>query len=288
MLFHVLIHRWQTVIAMCGGGLAILAACSMNPRLETGTTQAAQRYVRPHVLVDQGKQVASPGEYNDLMKENARETGDRAILEQLLSATQRISGDSLCAGNDARLLVDGPDTFNTMFRDIDQAMDHIYLETYILEDDVIGNALADRLISSSQRGVEVRVLIDGFGSLDLSEAFIDRLREHGIELRIFHPLDPTDDLRVWRSNTRDHRKILVVDGHVAYTGGINFSSVYKQSSLSVPRDARDADGAWRDTYVRIVGPVVARFQKLFLEMWNKDLPEEQRIDTSASIPPIGV
>jgi cardiolipin synthase A/B len=275
-------------MALCGGGLAILTACSMNPQLETGATQAPRRGVRPQVLVDQGKQVASPGEYHDLMKENAPETGSRMMLEQLLAATQRISGDSLCAGNDARLLVDGPGTFKAMFRDIDHARDYIYLETYILKDDDIGNALADRLISSSQRGVEVRVLIDGFGSLDLSEAYIDRLRENGIELRIFHPLDPTEDPRIWRSNTRDHRKILVVDGHVAYTGGINFSRVYNQSSLSVPRDARDADGAWRDTDVRIVGPVVSRFQKLFLEMWNKDLPEEQRIYSTASIPPIEV
>ena len=75
---------------------------------------------------------------------------------------------------------------------------------------------------------------------------------------------------------------------MAYTGDINFSSVYNQSSLFVPRDARDTDGAWRDTDVRIVGPVVSRFQTLFLEMWNKDLPEEERIDTTASIPPIEV
>ena len=65
------------------------------------------------------------------------------MLEQLLAATQRISGDSLYAGNDARLLGDGPSTFKSMFKDIDQAMDYIYLESYILEDDVIGNALAD-------------------------------------------------------------------------------------------------------------------------------------------------
>ena len=288
MFFHLLLHRWHTVITLCGCGLVILAACGMNPRLETGGTQASQRGVRPHILVDQGKQVASPVEYHDLMKENAPETGTRAMLEQLLAATQRISGDSLCAGNDARLLVDGPGTFEAMFTDIDQARDHIYLETYILEDDVIGNALVDRLISSSQRGVEVRVLIDGFGSLDLSEEFIERLREYGIELRKFHPIDPTEDPRIWRSNNRDHRKILVVDGHVAYTGGINFSSVYNQSSLSVPRDARDADSAWRDTDIRIVGPVVSRFQVLFLEMWNKDLPEEERIDAAALIPPIEV
>ena len=139
------------------------------------------------------------------MKENAPEAGTRVTLEQLLAATQRISGESLCAGNDAHLLVDGPSTFKSMFKDIDHAMDHIYLETYILEDDVIGK-----------------------------------------------------DPRVWNINTRDHRKILVIDGHVAYAVGINFSDVYNQSSLSVPRYARDADGAWRDTDVRIEGPVVNR------------------------------
>ncbi len=287
MFFHAP-FRWHTVLTLCGYVLYILAACSMNPRLETGGTQTVQRGDRPQVLVDHGNQVASSSEYYDLMKENAPETGTRAMLEQLLAATQRISGDSLCAGNDARLLVDGPSTFKSMFKDIDQAMDYIYLESYILEDDVIGNALADRLISSSKRGVKVRVLIDGFGSLDLSETYIERLREHGIELHNFHPIDPTKDPRIWHINIRDHRKILVIDGHVAYTGGINFSDVYNQSSLSVSRDARDADGAWRDTDIRIEGPVVHRFQKLFLEMWNKDLPEEERVDAGASIPPMEV
>jgi cardiolipin synthase len=265
-------------------GLCVLAACSsMSPRLETGT-YAPQRSSRPLVLVDEAKRVASPGEYRDLMKENAPDIGTRTMLEQLLAVTQGISGGSLCAGNDARLLVDGPSTFKAMFKDIERARDHIYVETYTLEDDVIGNALADRLIASSQRGVDVRVLVDGFGSLGLSEAYIERLREHGVELRIFHPLDPTVDPRIWRSVTRDHRKILVVDGHVAYTGGINFSGVYNQSSLAVPREARDTDGAWRDTDIRIVGPVVRQFQKLFLEMWNNDPPEKERIGSAGYIP----
>jgi len=212
------------------------------------------------------------------------------MLDQLLTVTQDISGSSsfLTTGNEARLLIDGPGTFKAMFEGIDQARDHIHLETFILEDDVIGRALADHLIASRQRGVQVRILIDAFGSLNLPETYIERLRKHSIELHKFHPVNPTEDMRLWRSNNRNHRKILVIDGQIAYTGGINFSSVYSKGSFSgsQTRDGDATDGAWRDTHIRIVGPVVHQFQQQFLKLWNKDLPEDTRLDDAVYFPEI--
>lgn len=250
----------------------------------------AQLHTKPNVMVDQGMRAASPGEYRGLLKDNAPDIETRAMLDQLLTVIQDISGSSsfLTTGNEARLLIDGPGTFKAIFGDIDQARDHIHLETYILEDDVIGQALADHLIASRQRGVQVRVLIDAYGSLNLPEAYIERLRKHGIELHKFHPVNPTEDMRLWRSNNRNHRKILVIDGQIAYTGGINFSDVYSKGSFpgNQTRDGDATDGAWRDTHVRIVGPVVHQFQQQFLKLWNNDLPEDAQLDDTVFFPEV--
>jgi cardiolipin synthase len=231
-----------------------------------------------NVLVDEGQRTASYTEYQELLEANATETGTRVMLDRLLEATRRITGnDFLYTGNDASLLVDGPGTFKAMFADIANAKDSIHLETFILLDDEVGRTLATRLIESRQRGVDVRVLIDAFGSVDLPETFISRLRDNGIELQKFHPLDPTEDLRVWRSNNRDHRKILVIDGKIAYCGGINFSGVYSKGSFSASGNTSATNTAWRDTHVRIQGPAVERFQQLFLKMWNMDIPENEQL-----------
>ncbi len=187
------------------------------------------------------------------------------------------------SGNTATLKVDGPSTFEAMFKDIDRAENYVHIETYILEDDEIGRKLAQHLFKARDRGVKVRVLVDAFGSMELSTEYVEQLEAHNIEFQKFHPIDPSEDLRVWRSNNRDHRKLLLVDDKIAYTGGLNFSEVYKEGSSSIglrkPKktEAVAEDGAWRDTQVRISGPVVKQFQYYFLKMWNRDLPDEEQI-----------
>lgn len=198
------------------------------------------------------------------------------------------------SGNTATLKVDGPSTFRAMFEDIDGASDYVHIETYILRDDEIGRKLAQHLFKARDRGVKVRVLVDAFGSMDLSEDYVEQLEARGIEFQKFHPIDPSEDLRVWRSNNRDHRKLLVIDDKIAYTGGLNFSEVYKEGSSSVGRgkpvekEAAAEDGAWRDTQVRISGPVVKQFQYYFLKMWNRDLSDEEQIVESQHLPEFDV
>jgi len=270
---------------LCGLALLGVAGCATDPRLdETGTVATSSD--EPPVLVDDGRRVANPGEYQALLENDAPEADTQVMLDQLLGVTQQTSGSALVADNDVSLLIDGPATFERMFEDIEQARDSIHLETFILEDNEIGQALAQRLIASRQRGVKVRALIDSVGSLELPGSFIERLRDQGIELRLFHPINPIEDPRIWRSNNRNHRKLLVIDGRIAYSGGINFSDVYAEGSFSASPGPERSDEAWRDTHLRIVGPVVQMFQRQFLKMWNKDQPEQEQLGGPDLFPPL--
>lgn len=207
-------------------------------------------------------------------------------LHTLVQVTRKVTGEPLVEGNDATPLVDGPATFREMFSDIGKARHHIHLETFILEDDRVGDALADLLIERRRAGVSVRIIVDAFGSRGLASAYLDRLRDEGIEVYVYHPLDPLEDARFWRYNHRDHRKILIVDGKVAYVGGINISSVYSRSSISVRNRAVSMDQAWRDTHVRLSGPIVHRIQQRFLDTWRQYRPEEE-LSGATYFPPAG-
>lgn len=153
-----------------------------------------------------------------------------------------------------------------MFAAMAQARDHINLETYILDDGEAGERLLAVLKDRAAEGVKVQLLYDGIGSIATPRAYFDRLREAGVRVCEFNPVRT----RLDKVNNRDHRKILVVDGRVAFTGGINISRTYGSSSRSARRasDQEQAKkGGWRDTQVRVQGPVVAQFQRLFLDAW---------------------
>jgi len=173
---------------------------------------------------------------------------------------------------EAQLLVDGPKTHQAMFAAMERARDHINLETYILEDGEIGERLARLLEKKIGQGVKVNVLYDSVGSINTPSAYFDRLRELGVEVCEFNPVNPAKAGGGWELNNRNHRKILVVDGRVAFTGGINISSAYSAGSRSNRPESQVKPGeesprGWRDTHVRAEGPVVTRFQRLFLDGW---------------------
>jgi cardiolipin synthase len=209
------------------------------------------------------------------------------MLQELARVVEGISHEPLVAGNAVSPLVDGPATFRAMFEAITAARHHIHMETFILEDDDIGRELAERLIERRRAGVEVRLIYDAFGSRNVSEIYIQRLQEAGIDLYEYNPLDLAEDLRIWRINNRNHRKLLIVDGEVAFTGGINISEVYAESSLSISRrrDAGAADKGWRDTHARIAGPIVHRLQRGFLGLWQEYRPDED-FDATQYFPPL--
>jgi cardiolipin synthase len=189
-------------------------------------------------------------------------------LRRHARALMRALRHRLVAGNQVDLLIDGPATYAAMFEAIDQARDRIDLESYIVEADGPGHALAGRLLAKCRAGVRVHLLYDGFGSIATPGAYFDALRAGGVQLCEYNPLRSWRNLLRRAVHLRDHRKLLVVDGRVAFVGGINISGVYSAGS-SAERPRRDGQQPWRDTHVRIAGPLVAVLEQLFVAHWNR-------------------
>ncbi len=192
-----------------------------------------------------------------------RQSGSPDLLTRQTIVLEEISGSPLIAGNKVTLLKDGEATYGAMFSAIQNARDHINFETFIFEDDDIGRRFADLLVEKQEEGVPVHLIYDSVGSDNTPAAFFKRLRDSGIKVVEFNPVNPLKAKKVDFLTHRDHRKILIVDGETAFTGGVNISGVYS-SSPSVPKSG---GAPWRDTDIQIEGPAVAEFQKLFLDTW---------------------
>jgi len=194
-------------------------------------------------------------------------------LKTLAALEEQATGVPLIAGNKVTLLFDGPATMREMMAAARAATSSINLETYIFDADEIGNQFADVLIDKQRQGVAVNIMVDAVGALATPAAFFDRMRGAGIRVLIFNPVNPAKARGKWELNNRNHRKLMVVDGRVAFTGGINISSTYANSSLFRSRkkpDQVDSDKVgWRDTHVKIEGPAVAPLQWSFLDLWVK-------------------
>jgi cardiolipin synthase A/B len=205
------------------------------------------------------------------LKSQGEET---SIFDRHLALEQAIVGSPLMVGNKVVLLQDGPATFQLMFSAIRNAKDHINMETYIIEDDEVGNRFADALIEKQAQGVQVNFIYDSVGALNAPKAFFKRLTDSGIKVLEFNPINPLTAKKGWDVNQRDHRKLLIVDGQTAFLGGINISSVYSGGSFSQRSKHRPEGGPpWRDTHMQVEGPVVGEFQKLFLATWEKQKGE---------------
>ncbi|SFK60822.1 cardiolipin synthase [Shimia haliotis] len=171
---------------------------------------------------------------------------------------ETIAASPLLSGNKFELLVDGEETFDAIHSAIDQAESYILVQFYIVRDDPTGNALADRLIAAAQRGVSVRFLYDSVGCNRLTRSYIARLTEAGVRMLDTNALrGPTKRFQL---NFRNHRKTLVVDGKIGFTGGLNVGEEYM---------GRDPEfGHWRDTHCQFRGPMVQQLQIIFAEDWH--------------------
>jgi cardiolipin synthase A/B len=190
-------------------------------------------------------------------------------------------GEPLVTGNRVDLLQDGPGTYAAMFEAIANARDHINLESYILEAEGPGEEFARRLIARAKAGVRVNVLYDSFGSLGTPASYFDHLRANGVNVCEYNPLRRLGNLLSRALHLRDHRKLMVVDGRVGFIGGVNISPVYSAGSSPLAALGGSAmappgaDGTapakpgWRDTHVRVEGPIVAQLQRLFMRHWSK-------------------
>jgi hypothetical protein len=176
-------------------------------------------------------------------------------------------------GNAATLLAGGARAVAAQLAAIGAARDSIHMEFYMLEDIALpsGETLFALLARKAAEGVAVAVTYDGIGSGSTSRAALDGLRGAGVRLVSFNPVNPLRARAPWRPNHRTHRKLLVVDGRVGFTGGVNFSHVYANPCGPGATDPeQDADAAcWDDAALRLQGPAVAQLQRLFLASWAR-------------------
>jgi cardiolipin synthase len=186
------------------------------------------------------------------------------VLDELV---ERLTEAPLYRDNEVELLLDGPQTLDAMRDAIASAEHHVHLETYIFADDEVGTEFAETLTAKARTGVPVRVIYDAIGSRGGADGFWAGLEEAGVVVREFNPPDPVQDQNPFDIDTRDHRKLLIVDGEVAFTGGINIDRNYARPSAVV--GGKSASSGWRDTHIKISGPAVAGFQELFVGLWEQ-------------------
>lgn len=174
-------------------------------------------------------------------------------FRKLIVQNVKSAHSTLSTNNEMKIYFTGKDSIEAMFEAMEGAKSHIHLQSFIIEDDKVGNSLKELLIRKAGEGVEVRLMFDGYGGRKLDKSFLQPLREAGVEILNFSPfrllfLPPI-------VNYRNHRKILVVDGRVGFLGGVNIADRYF--------DGGDF-AEWRDTHIRIVGQSVMSLQASFL------------------------
>lgn len=182
--------------------------------------------------------------------------------DSLIVDIMRKEGVSFSHDNSVTLLTSGREKFQDMFAAIRQARKSIHLEYFNFRNDSIANALFDLLAQKVTEGVEVRALFDGFGNdsnnRPLRKKHVEYQRSRGIQLYEFDPIRFPWINHVFH---RDHRKIVVIDGRIAYTGGMNVADYYIKGTEVV--------GEWHDMHCRIEGEEVNTLQRIFLRMWNR-------------------
>jgi cardiolipin synthase len=189
------------------------------------------------------------------LPEGVRDPGFEILL-------RRIDGAPLLGGNEVEVYVRGEDAFAAMREAVSSAHREVLLESYIYKDDATGRAFLDDLAAAAARGVRVKVLADALGSFATRGAFWREMELRGIESRLFNPLFK----KLWYQPFRDHRKILVVDGRVAFTGGMNIGEEYGSAPTLRTAPARPGS-TWRDTHLRVLGPTAWEMAIVFAESW---------------------
>ena len=260
---------------------ALLPGCATLPNVSEILEEVPADGQPPEIVSESGPLSSAASE--SIVGKIKRFSGVDDIVERQTRALEAVSCRPLMSGNRVTLLVDAPATYDAMLEAIRKARHNINFETFIFEGDEVGQIFAEELLKKQAEGVQVNIIYDGIGSSATPAEFFQRLRERGINVIEFNPVSPLSMFTAWQITQRDHRKLLVVDGEVAFTGGVNISRVYS-SGLSesffgharLEAERKEDEILWRDTHVRLVGPVVAEFQRLFLDTWQEqkgpDLP----------------
>jgi cardiolipin synthase len=186
-----------------------------------------------------------------------------------MSAAERLVEFPVLQNNAVELLIDGQETFDSIFAGIQAAKDFVLVQFYIVRDDKLGTQLQQHMIRKAGEGVRVYFLYDEMGSIELSKTYLAELRSAGVEVSEFNTRKgPSNRFQV---NFRNHRKIVVVDGRLAWIGGHNVGDEYLgQGEL----------GEWRDTHMKIEGPAALEAQLCFVQDWHWARDEIIRLDWS--------
>lgn len=250
-------------LAMASLLLALAGCSSLPPRTaEVPPEQAGT------VTVSGARGPVSPTAERKALQGLVNE-GNRDLAIHHLKTLTATGDADLHQGNRTRLLVDGPATFAAMKTAIAQARGRVLLQSYIVEDQGVAAEVAELLLARAAQGVKVAMIFDAVGSITTPDAFFKRLTDGGVAVCAFNPINPTQRPGYWGLTHRDHRKLLVVDNDVAYTGGINISRVYGSSSFGRRGQEGALDDGWRDTQIELRGPVVPVIGEVFETTWRE-------------------
>jgi cardiolipin synthase len=179
---------------------------------------------------------------------------------------ERLTHLPVTTGNEATLLIDGAETFAAVGKAIDEAEKYLIVQFFIVRDDELGRDIQQRLLAARARGVTIWMLIDQVGSRQLPTAYRQTLRDAGVQLHVF--VTNRERGTRFRLNFRNHRKLVVADGRIAFLGGQNIADEYMGRSPKF--------GPWRDTFIAVEGPIVTALQLPFVEDWyftTREIPD---------------
>ncbi|RZJ11314.1 MAG: cardiolipin synthase B [Rubrivivax sp.] len=255
-----------TWIAVLASATACANLQGRDPEVKPLSAKVAAERV---TLVGRDGAVGAAVEARDIAR--VRAEGNGKLFEHHLGVLAAQGDTQLLRGNTAKLLVDGPATFTAMKAAIAAARHRIFVEFYIVEDEGVAAEVADLLLRKAGEGVSIALMYDSVGSIGTDRAFFDRLRDGGVNVCAFNPINPLERPGHWGLLQRNHRKMLAVDSDVAFTGGINLSNVYAEGSFSSGRGRKPPEDVerqgWRDTQIELRGPVVSALAVVFRESW---------------------
>lgn len=198
-----------------------------------------------------------------LLKQATRPVRSLAVSElpanhlKLANTIRNFGGGGVDVHTASNILTNGTETFPAILEAIRSAKHHVHIQYYIYRNDETGKAIREALIERLEAGVEVRFMYDGLGSYMLGEGFLRPLRDAGAKIAAYDPI--SSPLFIFTANFRNHRKIVVIDGKVGFTGGLNVGDEYDGKNKKF--------GFWRDTHLRLEGRAVKELQATFLDDW---------------------
>ena len=236
------------------GGMVYLLFGDKRP------TRKVAKYVEEHALI--AKHLEQDDDPSEVKSENC------GRLSSLFSYIRNVSSYHAYKNTAIDYYGMGEDMFAVLLDDLNKAEKFIFLEYFIIKDSLMWGQIVEILIWKAAQGVDVRLIVDDFGSMALfTNRYIRRLRARGIKIVRFNPLRP--QLLMFMNN-RDHRKIIVIDGHTAYNGGTNIADEYI--------NLKSRFGIWKDTGIRLRGEAVWSFTLMFIEMWDIFCRDGERIN----------